>query len=107
MQAPAQNNWKAPALTTGVVIAALSAGIYFTDLTPAPTPRTITLQWDLNNSPVGLTTEVWSSTNLTTWTLKTNVVGTNRVTLPATNRAEFFKIRTRRGFEVSDWARRP
>lgn len=77
-------------------------------LTVAP-PRSITLLWDnpTNDTPGSYTTEVWSSTNLTTWALKTNIAGTNRVTLPATNRAEFFKVRNRGTNGLfSDWSRK-
>ena len=98
---------KSLARTLGI-IAVAGAGLYVvtTIVLPPPPPRTpaVVLMWD--NAP-GLVAEIWSSTNLVTWTLKTNVAGTNRVTLPATNRQEFFKIRSRdtRGI-VSEWSTR-
>ena len=94
--------------------AAIAAGIIAVGiitqqtLVVTPAPRSITLGWtNSNNNAPGTVTEVWSSTNLVTWTLKTNVAGTNHVTLPATNRAEFFKIRSRatNGL-VSEWSRK-
>lgn len=85
-------------------------GIYYVSqpsLTIAP-PPVIRLEWDNPAEvPGSFTTEVWSSTNLTTWTLKTNIAGTNRVTLPADKPREFFKVRSKgtNGL-VSDWARK-
>ena len=99
---------KSLARTLGI-IAGAGAGLYVvTTIVLPPTPPrqpAVVLMWD--NTP-GLVAEIWSSTNLVTWTLKTNVAGTNRVTLPATNLAEFFKIRSRdTNGTVSDWARKP
>lgn len=52
--------------------------------------------------------QVWASTNLATWQLKTNIAG-NSVEFPATLRGEFYKIRG--AYSVgqmqlfTDWAR--
>lgn len=98
--------------TVSVAILAVTLGglLYFSDqsLTVAP-QRTITLVWDNPPEVPGtFTTEVWATTNLTTWQLKTNVAGTNRVRLPATNRAEFFKVRNKGTNGLySDWSRKP
>lgn len=96
------------AATVGVTVAVFIVGLYYADnqLAARATPKSITLTWDKNDPDPATLTEVWASSNLTTWTLKTNVAGTNRVTLPATNRAEFFKIRNRLGSQVSDWSRK-
>lgn len=96
------------ALAISAALAALvTGGVYVSDLliNPAP-PRAVTLVWTVNETAPGVVTEVWSSTNLTTWTLRTNVVGTNRVTLPADQPQEFFKVRNRLGSQVSDWSRK-
>lgn len=94
---------------TGLVGAVLFSGVKLSQLVVdnAAKPRTVTLQWDTVETDPATITEVWASTNLTIWTLRTNVAGTNRVTLPATNAAEYFKIRNRLGDQVSDWARKP
>ena len=93
------------------ILAATLGGLLYVSeqsLTVAP-PRRITLIWDDTSNPRGsFTTEVWASTNLTTWTLKTNIAGTNRVTLPADQSREFFKIRNRgTNGTFSDWSRKP
>ena len=56
----------------------------------------ITLSWTTPYiSNTNAYTEIWSSTNLIDWSLKTSVVKTNSITLPANNQSEFFKLRTR------------
>ena len=102
---------KSLAKTFGAIAAGIIAVGIITQqtLVVTPAPRSITLGWtNATNNATGTVTEIWSSTNLVNWTLKTNVAGTNHVTLPATNRAEFFKIRSRdTNGTVSDWARKP
>lgn len=89
---------------TGVGILALASSILL--IPPPPAQKTITLAWDKMDSNPSTITEIWSSTNLISWTLKTNVAGTNHVTLPATNKQEFFKARNNLNGQVSDWARK-
>lgn len=77
-------------------------------VTPPAPPQTITLAWD--NVETNVTTEIWSSTNLTDWTLATNVQG-NRATLPQDKPQEFFKARNKlniggTNWLFSDWARK-
>ena len=101
---------KSLAKTFGAIAAGIIAVGIITQqtLVVTPAPRSVTLGWTnaTNNAP-GTVTEVWSSTNLVNWTLKTNVAGTNHVTFLATNRQEFFKIRSRatNGL-VSEWSRK-
>lgn len=92
--------------TVAIITAALAGGVYFSSQVLAP-PTRITLIWTNGETSPGTTTEVWASTNLTSWTLATNVAGTNSVTLPADKPREFLKIRHRLGNLVSDWARKP
>ena len=107
---PADSSLRDLGISFVVLIGSLGGLLYISEqsLTVSPA-RKITLEWDnpTNDVPGSFTTEVWSSTNLTIWTLKTNVSGTNRVTLPATNRAEFFKIRNKGTNGLfSDWSRK-
>ena len=90
---------------TGILVLALGVGVSLLIPTP-PTQKTITLIWDKMDPNPATTTEIWSSTNLIFWSLKTNVAGTNRVTLPATNKQEFFKARNNLAGQVSDWSRK-
>ena len=95
-----------------MLVLSLGGILYYADQTltvAPPAPRTVTLIWDDTSNPRGsFATEVWASTNLTTWTLKTNIAGTNRVTLPADKAREFFKIRNRGTNGLfSDWSRKP
>jgi hypothetical protein len=94
-----------------VLLGSLGGLLYIADQTltvAPPPPRTVTLIWDnTNDAPGSIITEVWSSTNLTTWTLKTNIAGTNRVTLPRDQPREFFKVRNRGTNGLySDWSRK-
>ena len=89
---------------TGVVVLAVTSSILLIPSPPAQ--KTITLAWDKIDPNPATTTEIWASTNLITWALKTNVAGTNHVTLPATNKQEFFKARSNLYGEVSDWSRK-
>jgi hypothetical protein len=110
MQAPARNDDPLTEASFSVGLLALSyvSLLYVASLVIAP-PHVakIRLTWDnTTDAPGTYSTEVWASTNLVTWTLKTNV-WTNTVTLYATNRAEFFKIRNKgtNGL-TSDWSRK-
>lgn len=105
MPAPAQNNWKSPAATLAIIAGVFVGGLYLSEQSLAPPGPTITLQWVKADPDPDTITEVWSSTNLHNWTLRTNVAGTNTVTLPRDKPQEFFKIRNRLGDLVSDWAR--
>lgn len=75
-------------------------------VSPAPS---VAVRWQLPEFAGPMFTEVWASTNLATWQLKTNIAG-NAVAFPATMRGEFYKIRC--GYSVgnlmlfTDWARR-
>ena len=94
-----------------VLVGSLGGLLYFAEVAifnPAP-PRAITLLWDnTTDAPGSFTTEVWASTNLIAWQLKTNVNGTNRVTLTADKAREFFKIRNKGTNGLSsDWSRKP
>lgn len=90
------------------IIAAAGAVLYTATNAILPAPKTVTLHWDVNNPLGTVETEVWTSTNLATWTLYATVAGSN-LTVPATNPAAFFKVRNRDVFtgELSDWARKP
>lgn len=96
---------------TAALAALVTGGVIVSDklVTAHPQP-TMTLIWDKNDTDPNTTTEVWASTNLTTWTLRTNVSGTNRVTLSRDKQAEFFKIRNKLQIGTnavfSDWARK-
>jgi len=110
MQARDQNDdpLTEASFTLGLVALSYVSLLYVASLVIAPTSvKTIRLLWDNPPEPPGTVfTEVWASTNLVNWTLKTNV-WTNTVTLPATNRAEFFKVRNRStNGQVSDWSRK-
>ena len=96
------------AFDLGIVALSFVSLLYVASLVLPPSLPRITLAWDNPpETPGSFTTEVWASTNLVTWQLKTNVSGTNHVTLAATNRQEFFKIRTRgTNGMVSDWSRK-
>jgi hypothetical protein len=95
------------AFTLGLLALSFTSLLYLSSLVIPPVilPR-ITLAWDNPpETPGSYSVEVWASTNLVTWQLKTNVSGTNHVTLAATNRQEFFKIRTRgTNGQNSDWS---
>jgi hypothetical protein len=110
MQAPARNDdpISEAGFTLGVLALSYVSLLYVASLViPPPTVKTIRLLWDNPPEVPGtFYTEVWASTNLVHWTLKTNV-WTNRVTLYATNAAEFFKIRNKgtNGL-TSDWSRK-
>ena len=95
------NQFKSVGLTVGVVAAVLTIGVI--TLPPPVPPKTITLAWDKNTAEA--ITEVWSTTNLVDWELRTNVTGSN-VTLAADKPQEFFKVRNRVGNQVSDWSRK-
>lgn len=94
----------------GLTAAALTVGVLL--IPSPPSPKKIRFTWDMVDLIPGAayTTEVWSSTNLTTWTLRTNT-STNFISFPADKSQEFFKIRNRLqiGTNVlfSDWARKP
>ena len=92
-------------VTIGIIAATLVGGVYLSERELAPRGPAITLRWQVNEPSSGTITEVWASTNLHNWTLRTNVIGTNTVTLPRDKPAEYFKIRNRLGSQVSDWAR--
>lgn len=87
--------------------AALTVGVLL--IPSPPIPKQVRIGWDANTNQPGVTTEVWSSTNLTSWILRTNTA-TNRVSFPADKSAEFFKIRNKRqigtNVHFSDWARK-
>jgi hypothetical protein len=93
--------------TLGVLALSYVSLLYVASLVIPPPPPVIRLAWtNPPEAPGTYYTEVWASTNLVHWTLKTNV-WTNRVTLFATNRAEFFKIRNKgTNGQVSDWSRK-
>ncbi len=67
----------------------------------ATTP-VITISW--GKGEPGAITEVWTSPDLCDWQLFAEVLGSG-VQLPATQPAQYFKIRNRLGEEVSDWSR--
>jgi hypothetical protein len=94
-----------------VLVGSLVGLLYFADVAifNPPPPRAVTFLWDNTDNVRGsFTKEVWSSTNLTAWQLKTNLTGTNRVTLPADKAREFFKIRNKGTNGLSsDWSRKP
>lgn len=132
---------KTTGATVAVIAAALSGGLYLADkkiaAVLAPAPKTITISWDA--APIdhpGTVTEVWATTNLvvispdgwnftwgpadTGWQLRTNVTGTNAVTLPRDKPAEFFKVRFKTphwfkhgtnaavtNWHFTDWSRKP
>lgn len=112
MNADTKRDAKNALAITATLAALVTGGVFLSDslVNPAP-PKTVTLEWDKNDTDPNTTTEVWSSTNLVTWSLRTNVAGTNRVTLPADKAAEFFKVRNRLQIGTnaifSDWARKP
>ncbi len=58
--------------------------------------------WDYGEMPPGLVFEVWSSTNLTNWVLRTNTVAKS-VVFPS-KQMEFYKVRANLNGIVSDWA---
>ncbi len=58
--------------------------------------------WDYGDMPPGLFFEVWSSTNLTEWVLRTNTVA-KAVVFPS-KQMEFYKVRANLNGIVSDWA---
>ncbi len=58
--------------------------------------------WDYGEIPDGLTFEVWSSTNLTDWVLRTNTVEKSVVFSQVPK--EFYKVRANLNGIVSDWA---
>ena len=109
-QKPADSSLRDLGISFAVLIGGLGGLLYYSQqtLTIAPAPRSITLIWDNPpETPGSFTTEVWSSTNLNTWTLKTNVAGTNRVALPADKSREFFKVRNKGTNGLfSDWSRK-
>jgi len=76
----------------------------------APPPPAIVatlLRWTVppgNTSDT--TTEVWASTNLTLWTIRTNVTGTNAVRIPHNGPREFYKTRSRFTFTITNAAGR-
>ena len=112
MTADTKRDAKSALAITAAVAALVTGGVIVSDklITAPPAQPTLTLTWDKNEPDPNVTTEVWASTNLTTWTLRTNVAGTNRVTLPRDKQAEFFKIRNRLQIGTnaifSDWARK-
>lgn len=76
---------------------------------PLPPPKTISLAWDVLDANPATVSELWSSPDFASWTLRATVPRTgpvSTITLPATNHAEFFKVRNRLGDEVSDWSRK-
>lgn len=102
MNADTRQQLKEVGGTVAIIGAVLAAGIL-----SVPSPKTITLKWDVNNPPGSVVTEVWTSTNLADWTKYADVSGSN-IVVPATNPAAFFKVRNRDSFtgELSDWARK-
>ena len=108
MQAPALNDdpISEAGFTFGILALSYASLLYASSLVLTPSIPRITLSWDdPPETPGSYLVEVWASTNLVTWQLKTNVTRTNRVTLPATNRQEFFKIRTHGTSGLnSDWS---
>jgi len=91
--------WDA-AKPVGITVVALALGVM---LAPdAIRPIKVTIAWDKNADAI---TEVWASTNLVTWYLKSNVVG-SVATFPADLAQEFYKVRNSNQFGVSDWARK-
>ena len=97
-------------VSVAILVVTLGGLLYVGEqINNAPAPRSITLGWDNPPEvPSSFTVEVWATTNLTTWTLKTNVSGTNRGTLPADKAREFFKVRSRdTNGSFSDWSRKP
>lgn len=107
MDADAKKDLRRVAGITAVVAALVTGGVYVSDQLIAPVVPTITLAWD--NADTNVVTEIWASTNLIDWTLKTNVIGTT-VKLPRDKPAEFFKARNKvqsgTNWLFSDWARR-
>lgn len=107
---PADNSLRDIGLSFLTLGGLVLGGLYYNPQSSIGNPQSsITLIWDDTSNPRGsFTTEVWASTNLSTWTLKTNIAGTNRVTLPADQSREFFKIRNRgTNGTFSDWSRKP
>lgn len=70
-----------------------------------PPVRTVTLYWNKNDPDPETVTEVWQSTNLIQWQAITNTHA-EYFTLPADQPAAYFKVRNRRGSELSEWATR-
>jgi len=72
---------------------------------PAPQVKATRLQWSI---PPGNThdtvTEVWATTNLSLWTLKIEVTGTNSVTIPQNGPMEFYQTRSRFTFTLTNQA---
>ncbi len=105
---------KAQLKSSGALVAVIAAvttgGVFISQRLINPPAPTVTLLWDTGDTSPGIVTEVWASTDLTNWTLRTNVAGTNRVTLPRDKPQEFFKIRNRLDSTTngifSDWARK-
>ncbi len=58
--------------------------------------------WDYGTMPNGMVFEVWSSTNLTDWVLRTNTVSKSVVFAQVPT--EFYKVRAKLNGIVSDWA---
>ncbi len=58
--------------------------------------------WDYGTMPNGMVFEVWSSTNLTDWVLRTNTVEKSVVFSQVAK--EFYKVRAKLSGVVSDWA---
>lgn len=85
---------KSVAKTIGVVAAgAAVVGLAtYLVLPPVAPPKRITLMWD-HEAPESVIFEIVSKTNIQApWIFRTNVVGTNAVTLPANQAQEFFTI---------------
>tara|TARA_R110000868_G_scaffold32231_3_gene117467 strand:+ start:1548 stop:1874 length:327 start_codon:yes stop_codon:yes gene_type:complete len=76
---------------------------------PAQCRTFVTLIWDNTNyiNDTNISVEIWSSTNLVTWNLKTIIPSwqTNYVVTPLLS-TEFFKVRNKdsRSGLVSNWA---
>jgi len=70
-------------------------------------PPTITLAWEKGEP--GALTYIYSTSNISipvdAWTKVGETLGTT-ITLPKTNRQEFFAIRNYLNGEYSDWARK-
>ncbi len=58
--------------------------------------------WDYGTMPTGMVFEVWSSTNLTDWVLRTNTVA--KAVYFSPKQAEFYKVRANLNGIVSGWA---
>lgn len=94
----------AVALLAGMVLTFFGCRASLPRAIPQPQPRTVTLLWDASPSPEVDRYEIWTSTDLRTWSHKTNVTGTAWA-VTAGQPVEYFMVRARttNGL-VSAWA---